>query len=71
MTGWDTSNVQTARKSFAHIRGGESMCRTAKSDIIMRDCVKFRCIVGNLVGFILQYIHYGYSAPMECLGPVQ
>ena len=67
MTRRDSSNVLTAQKSSAHIRVSKNMFRTAKSDIIRSCCM--RCIVKNVEGFVLQYIHYGYSAPMECLGP--
>ena len=59
-------------KSSAHIRAGENMSRTVKNDYILRDCVElFKCIAGSIVGFVLQYIHYWYSAPTECLGPAQ
>ena len=60
------------QKSSACIQADENMSRTAQNDYIQIDCVELlNCIAGIIVGFVLQYIHYWYLAPMECLGPAQ
>ena len=72
MTDRDSSNVPSVQKSSARIRADENMSRTAQNDYIQIDCVELlNCIAGIVVEFVLQYIHYLYSAPTECLGPAQ
>ena len=62
----------SVQKSSAHIQADENMSRSAQNDYIQIDCGELlNCIAGCIVGFVLQYIHYWYSAPTECLGPAQ